>query len=220
MKNNFAVIFDMDGVIVDSNPSHKIALVQFAKKYGFELSDQELREKVYGRTNKEWITNLFGKLPPEKLNEYVEEKECLYREIYGAKIKPVKGLISFLEKLEEGNIQKAIATSAPPSNVVFTLDNLRIKHFFKVIFDDTRIKNSKPHPEIYQKTCLALGKSPADCVVFEDSISGITAASSAGCKVVGITTTHSRYELQDCDLIIDNFDSLTPESLSNFIFQK
>src|SRR5882672_264696 len=94
-----AFIFDMDGVIVDSNPYHKIALKQFCEKHGFHLTDDQLINKIYGRTNKEWIPNLFGELPPDRLAEYAFEKETLFRQLYEKEIRPVKGLISFLEAL-------------------------------------------------------------------------------------------------------------------------
>ena len=80
--SSYAVIFDMDGVIIDSNPYHKISLRQFCEKYGFHLSDEELIKKVYGRTNKEWIANLFGNLSKEELSHYGEEKETLFREVF------------------------------------------------------------------------------------------------------------------------------------------
>ena len=73
MTENFAFIFDMDGVIVDSNPYHKISLKQFAGKYGYELTEPQLLEKIYGRTNGEWLKNLFGVLPPSEIHQLAEE---------------------------------------------------------------------------------------------------------------------------------------------------
>ena len=94
MKHAF--IFDMDGVIVDSNPTHKIALKQFCAKHGYELTEQQLREKIYGRTNRDWLLNLFGDLSEETIREFAAEKESLFRELYHD-IKPVEGLVSFLQ---------------------------------------------------------------------------------------------------------------------------
>jgi beta-phosphoglucomutase len=89
----------MDGVIIHSNPFHKIALQQFCTKYGYDLSEDELARRIYGRTNKEWITNLFGRpLPPHELAAYAEEKESLFRRLYERDITEVAGLTSFLEK--------------------------------------------------------------------------------------------------------------------------
>ena len=214
---NHAFIFDMDGVLVDSNPSHKIALNQFCKKHGYDLSEKDLREKIYGRTNRDWLLNLFGDLNEETVRAYAEEKEALFRDLY-VDIKPLGGLHSFLEKILAAGIPMAIATSAPRANVDFTISRTQIERFFPVILDDSYVTKGKPDPQIYLKSAEALGIKPAQCVVFEDSLSGVTAAKRAGCKVVGVTTTHTREELDETDLNIDNFESLEPEFVLSKVF--
>ncbi|HKZ38216.1 MAG TPA: HAD family phosphatase, partial [Chryseolinea sp.] len=94
-----AFIFDMDGVLVDSNPAHKIALKQFCEEHGHNLTEQDLREKIYGRTNRDWLLNLFGDLSEKTIRQYADEKEALFRKLY-TDIKPVDGLLSFLDKLD------------------------------------------------------------------------------------------------------------------------
>ncbi|HEY5825329.1 MAG TPA: HAD family phosphatase [Cyclobacteriaceae bacterium] len=217
MTGSFAIIFDMDGVIVDSNPYHKIALQQFAQKHGYELTEQLLKEKVYGRTNKQWILNLFGSLPEEKVKQYAREKEAMYRELYKNDISPVKGLVDFLELLEKNNIAKAIGTSAPRINVDFSLGSTHLEKYFSVILDDTFVTEGKPNPEIYIKAAKALGLPNSQCIVIEDSLSGVIAGKRAGSKVIGITTTHTVEELHEADLIIKDFDELTIEKLQKLI---
>jgi beta-phosphoglucomutase len=213
-----AVIFDMDGVIVDSNPFHKISLKRFCKKYGYDLNEEQLREKIYGRTNKDWLVNVFGDLDTKQIHDYADEKEALFRELYKNDIKAVDGLIDFLKLLDQQKIPKAIATSAPRANVDFTLEKTATGKFFPVILDDSFVSKGKPHPEIYLKTAAALNMRPEDCIVFEDSLSGVKAGKSAGCRVVGITTTHTREELEETDFVIDNFVGLTPQALINTLF--
>lgn len=214
---NHAFIFDMDGVLVDSNPTHTIALKRFCKKHGYDLSEKDLREKIYGRTNRDWLLNLFGDLSEETIRAYAEEKEALFREIY-QDIKPLAGLHSFLEKLEAAGIPKAIATSAPRANVDFTISRTHIERFFPVILDDSFVTKGKPDPQVYLKSADALGFKPDRCVVFEDSLSGVMAAKRAGCKVVGVTTTHTREELRETDLNIDDFEGLEPEFVLSQVF--
>jgi beta-phosphoglucomutase len=209
----FAIIFDMDGVIVHSNPYHKIALQQFCKKHEYELTDEQLLQKVYGRTNKEWLTNLFGDLPEKQLQAFAEEKEALYRELFKNDIKPIPGLLSFLDQLDHHQIARAIGTSAPQSNVVFTLSKTNTAKYFDIVLNDTFVTHSKPHPEIYLKCAQALGLSNEQCIVIEDSLSGVEAGKKAGSKVIGITTTHTREELAHTDLVIDDFSNLTLEDL-------
>src|SRR5690606_34896516 len=103
---SIAFIFDMDGVIADSNPYHKIALRQFCEQHGYRLTETDLREKIYGRTNKDWIPAVFGEIDPERVRAFAQEKEALYREIYAPHIQPVPGLVEFLEKLEQAGIPR------------------------------------------------------------------------------------------------------------------
>jgi beta-phosphoglucomutase len=213
----FGVIFDMDGVIVDSNPYHKIALKEFCSRHGYELTDDQLLKKIYGRTNREWITELFGKLPEDQLLEYTEEKEALYRKLFDDDIKPLKGLVHFLDLLNEHKILRAIGTSAPRSNVDYTLNKTNTVKYFPTILNDTFVTHSKPHPEIYLKSAEALGLPNSQCIVIEDSLSGVEAGKKAGSKVIGVTTTHTRSELLHCDLIIDDFEGLTIEALEKLV---
>lgn len=208
----------MDGVIVDSNPFHKTALKQFCRKYGKDLTEEELREKIYGRRNEDWLVNVFGKLDREKMSAYADEKEALFRELYQKDIKLVDGLASFLKKLDEYDIPRAIATSAPRSNVDFTLEKTHSGKYFETILDSSFVDKGKPDPQIYLKTAAALDFAPGRCVVFEDSLAGVESARNAGCKVVGITTTHTREELTGTDLVIDNFVDLDPKALISKLF--
>jgi HAD superfamily hydrolase (TIGR01509 family) len=212
----YAFLFDMDGVIVDSNPAHKIALRQFCSKHGYNLTDEQLREKIYGRTNKDWIPNLFGNIGADLIRQYADEKEALFRELYEADIVPLDGLIGFLEKMD--GIPRAIATSAPRANVNFTLSKTRTEKYFPVILDEAFVNRGKPDPEIYLKTAAALGFDPKDCVVFEDSLSGVKAGKAAGCKVVGISTTHTQEELSETDLVMRDFSELEPLTLISRLF--
>ena len=213
----YAFIFDMDGVIVDSNPAHKIALQKFCEKYGHELSEKDLTEKIYGRTNRDWLLNLFGDLDEETLRKYADEKEALFRSLY-SDIRPLNGLLSFLNQLDKLNIKRAIATSAPRANVDFTLDNTNTRKYFDTILDDSFVTVGKPNPQIYLKSAQALGFDPANCIVLEDSLSGVTSGKRAGCKVIGVTTTHTSDELGEADGVIKDFEGVTPQSLISQIY--
>ena len=212
------LIFDMDGVIVDSNPFHKIALRKFCQKYGRNLDEKQLREKIYGRTNKDWLVNVFGPLDKERLSAYGEEKESLFRELYSGDIKAVDGVEDFLSKAVMQNIPRSIATSAPRANVDFTLAKTHLEKYFPVILDESFVTRGKPDPEIYLKTAAAMKIDPKKCIVFEDSLSGVQAARSAGCKVVGVTTTHPGDELRETDLVIENFLEVDPGKLIARLF--
>ncbi len=213
---DFAVIFDMDGVLVDSNPYHKKALIQFCQSHGYNLTEEELKARIYGRTNKDWITNLFnGEVTNEELKQYADEKEALFRQLYDGFVEPVTGLETFLELLESHDITRAIATSAPRANVDFTLQQIDMEKFFTTILDDSYVAHGKPDPEIYLKTASAIHYDPENCVVIEDSLSGVMSAKQAGAKVIGITTTHNKDELKTTDLVIDDFTALNIEIIAS-----
>ena len=211
--NSFAFVFDMDGVIVDTNPYHKIALRQFAEKYGFQLDEEGLIKKIYGRTNKEWIPNLFGRsLSVDEVSKYGEEKEKIFRDLYEKDIVEVAGLTRFLEQALQLNISLAIGTSAPRSNVDFVLEKTGIGKYFPVILDESHVAHGKPNPEIYVNCAAALKLPPNQCIVFEDSLSGVAAARAAGSPVVGISTTHSAEEL-GTKVTMKDFTELNPTAL-------
>ncbi len=219
MKPPFAVIFDMDGVLVDSNPYHKTAIEIFLTKHRFSFTDEELKQKVWGRMNKEWLRAIFGNtVSDEEIYQLGLDKEVLYRQIYEKDIKEVKGLTDFLTLLKNHQIPCAVATSAPRANVDFVFEYLKIGHFFSVVLDDSHVKEGKPNPEIYLKTAQAMGFLPSQCIVFEDSLAGTTSAKNAGTKVIGVTTTHTQEELQaTTHLIIDDFTQLSVDDLVKLI---
>lgn len=151
----------------------------------------------------------------EEIRTLGEQKEIEYRDLYRSAITPTVGLVNFLEELDRKDIPRAIATSAPPANVAFTLDHTKLGSYFPVIVDDTMVTTGKPDPEVYLKSAEQLGMSPERCIVFEDAILGIQAGKNAGMPVVALATTHTREELEatEADYIIDNFEGLTVEKL-------
>ncbi len=218
MEKKKAFLFDMDGVIVDSNPAHKTSLKEFCGRYGHKLSEEQLKEKIYGRTNKDWIPAVFGDIEESEMRRLAAEKEALFRKIYVATIRPLDGLIDFLRAAQEASVPMAIATSAPRENVDFTLENTGTGGFFDKILDESFVQKGKPDPEIYVKTARALGFSTENCIVFEDSLSGVKSGKSAGCKVVAISTTHSAEELHEADLVLENFVGIDPVKLISRVF--
>ncbi len=206
----------MDGVMVDNNLYHKRAWELFVQQHGFNLPEIELKEHVYGKINRDILLYLFGEdITDADIIKYANEKERFYQSIYSDYIKPTKGLIEFLNLLHSQNIPIAVATSAPPTNVGFVLSSLGVEKYFQIIVDDTDVKKGKPDPEIYLTTAKKLNMNPSDCVVFEDSLSGVQSAINAGMKVVAITTTHTKAELSNANLVIDDFSKLDINSLIN-----
>lgn len=189
-------IFDMDGVVVDNHKYHFKAWMEFAQKYKFPLNDQIYRDKFNGKTNKDLFQMIFGNISQEQMDAYAQEKESNYQKLYEAEMKPLKGLIDFLEFLNANNYKVALGTSAPTSNVDFTLDKLFLRKYFHVIVDGPQVNKGKPDPQVYLMCAAKLNLDPKRCVVFEDSLAGLESGKSAGCKIVGVATSHEAYELK------------------------
>jgi beta-phosphoglucomutase len=205
-----AAIFDMDGVIVDNDIYHIQAWAEFCKKKSIPFNESTFRAKFFGKNTRDTFHGLLDhQLTEEQINILGEEKEKIYRDIYKDHIAPVNGLIPFLISLQESGIKTAVATSAPTSNLDFTLDNLKIRHLFDILVDATGIIKGKPNPEIYLKAAKLLGIPPSDCIVFEDSISGINSGLSAGMRVIALATTHRPEELPKTSLIINDFTEIS-----------
>lgn len=213
MKKFSAVIFDMDGVIVHSNPVHKVILQEFCKKHGKELTDEMLREKVYGRTNQDWIPNVFGDISDETIQQFADEKEQMFRDVFKPQEHVVPGLFEFLDALDEAGYKKVVATSAPAENEDYILKELGISNRFDAVLNSSHVTKSKPNPEPYLKAAAAIDVDPSECIVIEDSISGVESGLNAGATVVGITTTHTKEEMKNCALVANDFTGITMADL-------
>ncbi len=211
--NAKAVIFDLDGTLIDNNAVHLQAWKQYLLNAGIDISDEAYRKNINGRTNKDALEYIYQKqMTDEEAMVYALEKEAVYRDIYKETIKPVEGLLGLLETLHEKKIPMAIATSGIQVNIDFMFDHIPIREYFKVILNSSHISKGKPDPEIYLKTATALNVPAENCLVFEDATVGVHAAKAAGMKVIAITTTQSAEELKDADMIISNFkaESISP----------
>lgn len=205
--NTRAVIFDLDGTLIDNNSFHLISWKRYLKNMGREISEEEYKIHINGRTNKDAVEYIYGrKMKEEEAMGYALEKEEIYRKLYKPLIKPVPGLLQFLDELEKRGIPMAIATSGIQVNIDFMFDNIPIKKYFSVVVNSSHIRHGKPDPEIYLKTASMLDIPPKRCLVFEDSVVGIQAARAARMKVIAIATTHSREELAEADMVIENFN--------------
>jgi beta-phosphoglucomutase family hydrolase len=227
MIAEIGVLFDMDGVIMDNNPYHEKAWMTFCDIHNVPITNDELHKYVFGRIAKDTVDYIFKKEhSQEEVDMYVNEKEEVYRKMYKGNIEMVSGLKDFLEDLKENGVPAAVATSAPPDNVEFVFKYLPIRNYFRFVLDASDIKNGKPDPEIYIKSISKLGLEPKQCVVFEDSLSGVEAAINSGAHVIAVSTTHKREEFDNISGreefnnlrgIINNFKNMNYEKLISII---
>jgi len=214
--NEFGVLFDMDGVIINSYHYHLQSIKVFAEKYGFRLDEKEIMFNYFGRQNRVWIPALFDKsITEDEIEVLAEEKEAIYRQLYAPHIEPIAGLLSFLQELADRNVPMSVGTSAPRSNVDFVLEKTGCKKYFMGIIDDSMAKVGKPDPDVFLQAARLIDMPPQKCIVIEDSIAGIESGKRAGSKVIAMATTHKRDELPPTDLIADDFLQLNYQKLQH-----
>lgn len=216
----WAVLFDMDGVIVANTDFHVKAWIDFAARHNRPLTLPQYFENINGRTSTDAMAYAFGRpVLTDELDRLTEEKEAVYRELYAPHLQPTPGFIDFLSALKAAGVRLAVGTSAPESNVVFTLDGLGIRPYFDAIVDASMIQRGKPNPEIYLTAAARVGVPPNRCVVFEDAFAGIQAGVGAGMAVVAVATSHTRTELETtgASLIVDDFTGLTVAEVAGLL---
>jgi len=193
----------MDGVIVDSNPVHREAWKAFNRRYGVETTEAMYRF-MYGRRNDEIVRGFFGDhLPAPEVAARGAAKERLYREMIAGKVDGMMpaGLRRFLEARRSAPM--ALASNAEPENIAFVLKESGLAKFFRVVLNGHQVERPKPFPDIYRRAAELLGEPPGNCIVFEDSYSGVEAARAAGMRVVGLRTTYAK--LPGADIAIGDF---------------
>ncbi|MBK8563410.1 MAG: HAD-IA family hydrolase [Saprospiraceae bacterium] len=210
------IIFDMDGTMVDNMMVHHRAWQRKLAELGLDLSIDEVKEKIHG-INEEILERIFGdRFTVEERRRISWEKEAAYREIFLPELRLLPGLQGFLEMAKAANIPMAIGTAAPTENVEFVMDNLRLHPYFKGVFDAKSVTKGKPDPEIFHVAAAAMGLSTADCLIFEDSVTGAEAARRAGAQAVIVTTTHGREEFAHFNHIVrfvEDFEGLELRNL-------
>jgi beta-phosphoglucomutase family hydrolase len=208
-------IFDMDGVLVDNLEYHIRAWQQLGREHGRNLSRESVR-RVFGQRNDEMIRSLFGSpLARDVLLLHATRKEEIYRALMAPELVQVPGLVTLLTDLRASGMRSAVATSGPRENASLVLDGLDIRRYFDAIITGDDVSRSKPHPDIFLLAARRIGLPPEQCVVFEDSSSGIEAASRAGSVCIALSTTHPASELQayKTALIVPDFLALSPSML-------
>lgn len=215
--NDFAVIFDMDGVICDTNPYHALAFKELFKRHNIQANEEEFKQHMYGKHNSYIFQHFLKKLTKSEIVVMEQEKEALFRELYLKNVESIDGFTDFLTMLKLNNIKTAIATSAMKANLKMIATKLELYDKMDSILYSERIIHHKPHPEIYLKTAGILNIAPKNCLVFEDSHSGASAGLAAGMNVCAVLSTHTKEELPTCNAYIKNFKNLTLSAIKDWM---
>ncbi|MEJ2008128.1 MAG: HAD family phosphatase [Acidobacteriota bacterium] len=210
-----AVIFDMDGVLVDSNPFHLAKWVDFLDHHKISYKEEELPELILGKRNDTAFRHFLGAdLSREESKRLSEEIEETFRRVFKPHAKPLPGLDALIKECHAAGVPMAVASSAVRTNIEFVVDALGYREYFRTMVSGDEVTHPKPDPEIYLKAAEHLGVEPADAVAFEDSYVGIGAVKNAGMKCVAIASTFPFEKLEAlADLVIPSFNEINLEKL-------
>jgi beta-phosphoglucomutase family hydrolase len=214
-----AVIFDMDGVLIDSEPFHLVVNEKIFANLGINLSEDEYHSFI-GTTHKDmWSTIKKRYNLPQSVPELVNMQVSGNIDyIKNEEIEPIKikGVARLLSKIARENIRTGIASSSPTEVIELVINKLKISNYFSAIVGGEEIEKGKPSPDIFLKAAKRLNAEPSECIVIEDSKNGVLAAKAAEMKCVGFKNPNSgNQDLEKADLIIDNYDSLNINILKN-----
>lgn len=221
MENNLAVIFDVDGTMVNNGEFHKSAWMTLTKRYGLPLTERDYHEKIHARSNDRIVRGLFGEdTPSTTIQQIADEKEDLYRSSFAPHLREILGLTRLLEDLRRLGIPCGAVSNSPKANVDFVLDGLKVRNFFRVVIDRDMLKVGKPAPEGLLRAAGELGQRPEQCLVFEDSSSGFKACRNAGMRYIAITAGTEPEELKeayDAIALLRDFTGLDAARLADYL---
>ncbi|HLR90418.1 MAG TPA: HAD family hydrolase [Balneolaceae bacterium] len=208
MRTIDTVIFDMDGVIVDSEPIHSEVEQQMFKNEGVTLSPEE-HQKFTGTASLEMWTEIVERFSlttsPDELTR--QNNESYLKALQSISTLPaVKGVQQLIRNLHEKKYNLALASSSSRDQIDLIVNRLQLGSYFKVLVSGAELPRSKPDPMIFLETARQLGKAPSQCCVIEDSFHGVTAAKAAGMKCIGYRNPNSgNQDLSGADVIVDSY---------------
>jgi HAD superfamily hydrolase (TIGR01509 family) len=204
------VLWDLDGVLVDTGEFHYISWSETLPGYKIPFSREKF-QATFGMNNEGVLTTLLGHKPtPEMLAEISDRKESAFRQAVRGHAQLLPGVKMWLEALLQAGIKMAVASSAPMANVEALVDETGIRLYFQALVSSFG-QPSKPDPWVFLHTARMIGVPAKACVVVEDAIAGVEAAHRAGMKCIAVTNTHPAEALRAADIVVDRLDQLSPD---------
>jgi beta-phosphoglucomutase family hydrolase len=212
-----AVIWDMDGIIIDSAPYHLKAWQEVFSKRGLNFTGGDFHSS-FGMRNDTIIGGFLGEgASGEEIAAIGREKEASFRLKIRQNPRPLPGVVALMAALAERGLKMAIASSAPRENIELVIDTLDIARHFLVIISEKDVTRGKPEPDGYLLAAKRLGVKPENCLVIEDAIVGVIAARRAGMHCLAVTNSHPRDSLSDADLVVDSLEEISASDVARLL---
>jgi beta-phosphoglucomutase len=204
------IVFDMDGVVIDSHPVHRLAWKKFLEAVGRKVSDEDLEFILDGRKRDEILCYFLGDLSPAEIAEYGSLKDEMLQKL-GKHLRPLPGVVEFLGNLPPAGIRIALATSAGRKRACGTLKELGLADYFEAIVTGDEVVNGKPDPAIYRLVAERLNEAPENLLAVEDAVSGVKSARAAGLRCIGVASAERALDLlaAGAEQVIPDFRSFS-----------
>jgi len=210
------VIFDMDGVLIDSADAHFQSWRQLADEIGVTITKDQFAV-TFGRQNNDIIPMLFHVKDHAQIKKLADRKEEIYRDLIRHDAPIVEGAVALVQSLHQAGMTLAIGSSGPLININQVLKFMGVENHFSAIVSADEITRGKPDPQVFSLACEKIGIPPIRCVVIEDAPAGVEAARSAGARCVAVLMHHPRSAFAQADLIVEKIGDLTVNQIVELI---
>ena len=215
-----AILFDWDGVVIDSAREHERSWELLASERGLPLPEGHFKAG-FGKRNEVIIPSLGWGDDPAVVQELADRKEELYRSLVALEgVTVLPGARELLAALKEEGIPRAVGSSTPRGNLDAIFAVTGLGEMFDAVVCGCDVSRGKPDPEVFLRGASLLGADPSQCIVIEDAFAGIEAARRAAMSVVGVATTHPLDELSTCDLAVSSLAEVTPDVLKELLAER
>lgn len=198
-----AVIWDLDGVIIDSAEQHREAWQRLAREEGVSLSNAQFWS-TFGQRNDAILTQIWGTLSKERIQALGDRKEVYYREYVRETARALPGALELLSELHNAGYPMALASSAPIANIELVSEVLGLRRFLKALVSGDTVPHGKPAPDVFLKAASELDIEPANCLVFEDAVAGVQAAKASGMYCIAVAGPNDQPGLQAANLVVQS----------------
>ena len=216
MCNDFGVLWDMDGVLVDTAEYHYRSWEKVLAEMGVPF-DRNRFVTVFGRNNTDTLAGILGRKPDAQLSQQISQrKEALFRQLIRGHAEPLPGVRQWLERLQSLGVRQVVASSAPQENIDFLMDELGLRPYFVALCASHSLPG-KPDPTLFLQAAGILELPPERCIVIEDSLAGVEAARRAGMKCIAVATTNPLEALGGADLAVERLDRLSFDAFEKLV---
>lgn len=211
------VIFDMDGVLVDSYQAHFASWSRLYEELGVSYSEADFAAD-FGRTSRDILRRRFSEdFPLEEIRKLDERKESLFRDELQDSFPTMEGAVELIDALAADGFLMAVGSSGPPENIALCLEKLDCREKFAAVVTGADVSRGKPDPQVFELAASRLGLSADSCAVVEDAVHGVEAANRAGMLSIGMTGTVERDRLASAELVVDCLRELSPSQIRDLI---